>query len=330
MNNTNISSDTITSESINMISNFIGFYGISSISLIGILLNTFIHYLLGNKNLKYGFYQHIRLKTSIDILMCILGFGSLSSYVCIRCKTSNTYEIILYQCFSFISSRIIYLISALHGIYLISNRYLIIKNRNHWIVNIRLIYYIPILIILPCLLIFPVTLVISINKSAENSELFDWTWSSDFETLYFRVYMLFLIIIGNLLPLVILLIMNFLCLNEYKKRLKIKTKITIQSIENLKNLENDYTRATIILTVFFVITRLSEILNGLFAVYSLNSNFDIIKISVFNLTKQFSYLFVFGLSSFDGLLYLQIDKNLRKLAKEKIKKIKVFLNYIHF
>ena len=79
-----------------------------------------------------------------------------------------------------------------------------------------------------------------------------------------------------------------------------------------------------------MITRLSEILNGLFTVYSLNSNFDIIKISVFNLTKQFSYLFVFGLSSFDGLLYLQIDKNLRKLAKEKIEKIKVFLNYINF
>ena len=224
------------------------------------------------------------------------------------------------------------MISSLHEIYLITNRLFILKNRNHWVVNIRFIYYIPFLIIIPLAAVIPFSFMFSINKSEKNSELYYWFFSDTIKNSFgFRAYFLVLIFIENILPTIFLLILSILCHKQYTKRIQIKSKITIHAINDLKKLENGYTRITIILTVLFIITRFSDFLIGISirAIVILNLKIEKMEVSLLNFIRQFTFLLYFGLFSFNGLLYIQIDNNLKALAKKKFVFIKVIF-VIHF
>ena len=130
--------------------------------------------------------------------------------------------------------------SSFHEIYLITNRYLTLNNTNNWIVNIKLKYYVAFLILLPTILGTTFFyFLIQINQS--DNELFYSSWSNLAQTKYFLIYITF---IENILPLFGLLIMSILCTLAFKKRILLKSKITSQSISNLKKLENSYTRIT--------------------------------------------------------------------------------------
>ncbi len=119
--------------------------------------------------------------------------------------------------------------------------------------------------------------------------------------------------------------MTFLCLNEYKKRIKIKSKVQIQSIRDLKKLENNYTRITIILTILFATTRFADSLTTLInrVIFLKISNQSNITISLLNLIRQITLLMYYGSHSFNQLLYIWIDTNLKQLTKEKLSKLKV-------
>ena len=335
MNNSDLN-NTVSqyfSHHIDLISNFIGFYGIRIICSLGFLINIFIIILLRNKKLKYSFYKHIRVKTVISLFICLIGFGYQNS-ICEICQIYFRYETIVYTWTIRIGTRIMFMISSFHEIYLITNRYLILKNRNHWIVNINLKYYLPILIIMPTLFIAPLILIISINRSKENSEDYYFSFTNITQTNYFRAYIISSIFIETIFPLVFLIVTSILCHKQYKRRIKIKSKLTIVSIQNLKTLENNYTRIAIILTILFIITRFSDFLFSLVAraQYIIYPNVDSDKImnSVIFLMRQISYLFYFGLDSFSGLIFLQIDTNLKTLSKRYFSTIKVILFILFF
>ena len=193
------------------------------------------------------------------------------------------------------------MISSLHEIYLITNRYLILKNRNNWIVKIRLNYYIPILIILPIILVKPFSFIVKIVQYEKSDELYYWTWRDFIKTKYLSFYLCFNIFIQSILPLVILAIMSILCNREYKKRVQIKSKISIHSVIKLKKTEQSYIRITIIITALFIITRFSDFLGGslMRGLYLLSIAPDKIAIALINFLRQFSYLIYFGLHSFN-------------------------------
>jgi hypothetical protein len=138
MNNTNHIKGNL-SENFFVISNFIAYYFISIVCFIGFLINFFIMYLLKSKALKNIFYNHLIIKVCIDSLICLIGIGYFNN-VCAGCNKYFYYEIIIYQWFITISTGLIFMISPLHEIYLITNRYLILKNRNNWIVKLKLKY----------------------------------------------------------------------------------------------------------------------------------------------------------------------------------------------
>ena len=328
MNNTNITNNDHTSKTIDLISNIIGSFGIGIICSIGFLINAFILYLLWNKNLKFSFYQHVKVITVIGILICLLGIGYMNN-ICIGCQIYFRYEIICYRLIYRVSIRIILMISSLQEIYLITNRYFALTNRNNWFVSLRMRFHIPFLVIFPILLGSPYLLMVKIVPSKEYNGLYYWAWTDIAKTNYFIVYFLLVLLFENILPLIILLTMSILSHYEYKKRIGIKSKITIQSINNLKKLENSYTRITIILTVIIIISRIFDFVIGLsirgIKIFNLKLNEN--TVSTINLIRQIVFLLYFGLHSINGILYVQADKNLRILAKEQLSKMKYFILY---
>lgn len=163
-----------------------------------------------------------------------------------------------------------------HEIYLITNRYLTAKNKNNWIIKLKLKYYIPILIIFPLAFSLPIYFSFTIKLSNENRELYNWTLSDLSETYAYRAYFLLGVVVENIIPLIILVTMN------------------IQSLRNIKKLDNCYTRITIIITTLFIITRVTDFVSGLSsraAVFFIPSS-EILTISVINLIRQLALFFL--------------------------------------
>lgn len=201
-----------------------------------------------------------------------------------------------------------FIMSTIHEIYLITNRYLIINNRNNWIVKLNLNYYIPILIFVPIGLSFPNYFAFSIVQSEENSELYYSTFSNFAQSNYFKAGFVLTLLIMNIFSLIILVTMTIRCSNAYKNRIQIKRKIAIQSILNLKKLDNSYTRITMILTVLFILSKFTDFLNTITTrgLYIANLDLSELLISVLNLVRTFSLLMYFGLHAFNGFLYIRI------------------------
>ena len=224
------------------------------------------------------------------------------------------------------------MMSSFHEIYLIANRYLILKNRNHWIVNIRLKYYIPFLVILPLFLLAPIFPAISVKESKENTQLFYWAWTIYAQNAYFKFYLGFLAFAETILPLITLIIMNILCNIQYKKRIKFKLKVKSQTIKDLKKLENAYTRITIILTTLFIVTRTLDFFSSLLTrgMLIFDIRFASFIISTIILIRRFSFVLFYGLNSLDVILYIKNDRNIKILIKRKFEKIKVSFKWFYF
>lgn len=325
MNNTN---GTISglSKQMDLISEFIGYYCITC--AVGFLINIFIINLLRSKTLKISFYKHVIIKTVIDSLICIVGMGYFyTSCIGNVCQIYSRYEIIVYEWVIKLSTRYMFMQSSLHEIYLITNRYLTLKNNNNWLIKLKLKYYIPVLVIIPLAFCSPIYLSVMIKPSDEHSELYYW---SVLDNNLIRASLLLLVFFENIVPLIILVIMSVLCQMEYKKRIIIKSKIIIQAITDMKKLGHSYTRITIIITTLFIITRVTDFFSSVSAraVYLVDFEIDTNIISIINFTRQLVLLVYFGLHSFNALLYVQIDKNLRDLAKGQFSKIKVFFFHL--
>lgn len=323
MNKTN-TSDIMRdmSQRIELISDIMAYYCISAVSLIGLFINLYMNNLLRSKTLKFSFYKHIRFKTIIDSLICLLGVGCFN-YVCLGCQMFASYEKIFYQLVITFSVRIMFMISSFHEIYLITNRYLILKNSKNCIVRLRFIYYIPVLVLVTLCSFVPIYFIIEIKPINEESELFYYKFDLNLNK-YFMLYTLFRFFIENIFPFVALTILSVLCTSEYKKRLKIKSRSMIQTIHNLRKLENSYTRITIILTVLFILTRFSDFLIGVAYRLTLSRTENKLILSIVTLIRQSAYILYFSLHSLNGLLYIQIDQNLKALAKGQFSKIKVY------
>ena len=325
MNNTN---STDTSESIELIlwfSRFFGNYGVISISFIGILVNSFMLYLLSSKILTNPFYKYIKLKAFIDTIVCLLGVFHHNN-VCVKCRHYTYSHIyIVLRIGHVIANRFILLASSLHEIYLITNRYMILKNRNNWIINIKVRYYFPTVILVCIMLVIPYFFIFEI-KYEEIYQNYYWVWTDSFmNSKYFKGLIFLLGFTENVVPLICLVTLIILCQIQYKKRIQIKSKITIQSIKNLKKLENSYIRITLIQTVMYIISKLSDFLSSslLRVVFFLDIEFSELTLSLIDFSRQFAFFLLNGLHSFDQLLYIQIDQNLRRVARDLFTKIKV-------
>ena len=202
------------------------------------------------------------------------------------------------------SARFMFIITSLHEIYLITNRYLILKNRNKRINNFKLKYYIPCWISICLILVIPYFFIMDIRFD-EKTQKYYWIWSDITKNKFFRNLIFLLGFTENILPILILVTMTILCQIEYKKRINIKSKITIQSIRNLKKIENIYTRITIIITVLFIIIRSSDFLSSLSVrfVQFIDIKIDEFALSLLDFSRQFTFLLLFYIHSMGFYIY---------------------------
>lgn len=91
---------------VNLISGFISNYGISIIGLLGVLINIFVEHLLQSKTLKHDFYRHINTKATIDIFVSLIAIEYFYNNACEECKPYFRYEIIIFQWFVKICTRL--------------------------------------------------------------------------------------------------------------------------------------------------------------------------------------------------------------------------------
>ena len=81
---------------VDQVSDFIGFYVITSVCVIGIITNLGFLKMLSNKKLKHKFHQNLWVKTFCDLIVCMVGVGLLNSG-CLTCEVKNSYWTLVYN-----------------------------------------------------------------------------------------------------------------------------------------------------------------------------------------------------------------------------------------
>lgn len=320
----NITTNKAT-DAINYISDIVGYYVISVVSFIGILLNIFILFILRKKELKHDFYKYLWVKAIVDLMICIFGLVYLKS-VCSDCPNtiSNTYWIIFYQWYMVkVNLRTVFAVSSIHEIYMITVRYYIIRGEKKWFLNIKLKFYIPLLLFVPILLSVPSYVAVDI-KPEVTGDLYYWTLSELGNSLLFKVYGAVVLLPGTLILLIVLTVMNILTIKAFyeytkKKAVLLKEKRTLKDKQKIR-----FTRIMIILTVLFIISELCIVFTDLFGrlIVSFDTEYQEELLALGNCLRQFGLLFVFAIHSLDLFVYVPMDKNMTKLVKTVFSKNK--------
>ena len=112
---------------IKYISDIIGYYIITIISVIGVVINSVCLIIMFNETLHKTnkFYVYVIIKTIADLLVCLIGIFYLNAD-CLICEDTvyNSYVILFLRWYIIrIPTRIIYLASSISEIILILNRY---------------------------------------------------------------------------------------------------------------------------------------------------------------------------------------------------------------
>ena len=169
-----------TKSLLNTLSEVTGTYLVTIVNSIGLLINLLMLKILVNKKLKHSFYNYLWIKAFIDVLVCFIGIGYLKT-VCIAClnTTRNTYGFIFYHWFIImINTRVLFMTSAFHEIFLIYNRVIIIANKKNISAHVNLKYYVPMIVIIPILMFFPAYFSFTIAQHASDKTLYFTTLSN--------------------------------------------------------------------------------------------------------------------------------------------------------
>ena len=306
-------------DNINFITDIIGYYTITTVSAVGLILNLFMSIVLLNKDLKHNFYKYLWVKALIDVLVCIIGIGYLKS-ICLKCPSTNvnTFQILAYQWYmNKITMRTIFMSSSIHEIYLIVQRYLIIKG-NKIFSNIKLKFYVPLIFLVPFILTSPFFFAIEIKPKGNDDDLYFWTQTRFGRTLFFKMYSLIITLPECLLSVIILITMNIITIKAYKDRMNIKKKFNNRRLATKTKIENRFTRIMIVLTVIFSFSKTSENVMAVIIRYSafFGIKFGVEVVAIINCVHQFTLLFLFSVHSFDVFIYVPMDQNLKKVVKK--------------
>ena len=303
------------------IANIIGYYAIPLVSLIGIMLNIFLSIFLKSKKLKHSFYKYIFVKTMIDIFVCIFGAIYYKS-ICIECGPF-TYQHLFHRWYIImVNIRILFLMSSISEVYIILNRYLMLKNIRNCLYDVKLSYYLLFIILVPTIIMLPTYSAVEISRIGE-SEFYELNFTNIGKTVYFRIYLLAVIIPDALLPVITLTVMSLLTIRAYNNRLGNQAEFMTTSAERLKKLEKRHTRITIILTILFAISRTFDTISAIFIRLE---GYEIVSADILNMVRQITLMISFSMHSLSNtFIIVPMDKNLKDLIKNFFKTLKVIL-----
>ena len=305
---------------LNQVSDFIGLYVITVVCAIGIITNFCFLMLLFSKSLKHKFYNSLRIKAVFDFLLCVVGIGYLNNN-CNICTESkfNTYPALFYSWFIIqIPLRIAFLGSNISEIYMISNRCISLFNPKSKILAFNKWYVILVISVFTISLGVPGYFAIEL-KETNIDDMYTWNFSQFGQTNFFKVLFLSLLVIENILPIILLILLNLICVIKFRR--VVSKSISIRNNFNSKGhkLERRFSKTTIILSILFTFLKLIECFSSLSNRVILNGNgLYILNLYVNNFFRQFTFLLNFIFAVSNSFFYIYMDSNLRKLFFKKL------------
>lgn len=316
-------SNSTLSENIDLILDFISYYIISFICFVGILLNLSVSWIVISNLSKCIFYKHLIVKLLISASTCLVGIGYLTT-VCEGCRITSSFTYVVYRWFILINMRVMFSMSSFHEIFLVLNRYMHMKNKNHWLANIKLKYYVPTLVVISFLLIAPFYFTFEIVR-VDGEDLYYSKTTKFGQGTFIKLYTVFLILLRICVMLPTLMIITILCQTKYKKILRTKANVMKPSARKLLKLEQKYTRITIIMTVLTLIVKLldtsSVVANNV--IKYLDLELPALIVSLISLYRQSTFLIYFSFYALIELIFIQTDRNLKKSIKDIFTNMKV-------
>ena len=172
----------------------------------------------------------------------------------------------------------------------------------------------------PIILIIPAYFAVKVMKSldADNATAY-WTLTDFGKTPFFKLYAVLLLLLENVLPLILLIVMNLINHFKFKSIMKRKVQVISDADVRADKANNRFTKLIITLTFICIVTRSFD---TLFAVYNRVRLFFGIVLSdeleaLLNLLRACSFFLLFGGHACDGILYFFFDKNLKSLFTRK-------------
>lgn len=308
---------------IEILTDIVGYYLTSAVSFIGLSLNLFISVTLRRKELKNSFYRYLWFKALIDIFICVIGIGYFKSF-CHYCPSTsvNTYGVLFYQWYVIKANLTnILIISSWHEIYSITQRYYKIQNKQSFLVNIKLKYYVPFIILIP--VCFYINFYFFLDIQPHNhGKLYVWKQLNE-NNVILSLFFLIMIFMECILPVILLIIIGTITIIAFKKQINKRSHLP-NSITRYRRKENRRTILILSFTLLFIISRSANaiVTIALTAVTSAKP-LCLFNLSVVNLARQLCFLMYFSLPTINVFLYMRKDKKIFKAAKNQFIEIKV-------
>ena len=163
---TEASTPLFSSILLDKLTDIIGLYLITAISVIGVFLNMFFYGLLQKPELNTNYYKHLRIKSLIDLIACFIGTGYLKS-IYLNCDDTrfSSFSWNVYKWFVVVSiTRMIMMTSSFHEIFLVFNRYRILTSETSRSVDVNLTVYTVFIFLIPAILYIPYFFTIELQS----------------------------------------------------------------------------------------------------------------------------------------------------------------------
>ena len=313
------------------ISNIIGYYLITVVSMIGLILNLASIRMLRHKSLKHKFYKYLLGKSICDSFVCLIGIGYLNSNSAYSLRNLyNTYLVLFYQ-INIIRTpmRCAFFISTSSEVCLTFIRILAFSMKINTLNNTLIKYYVAYIIFVSCTFTIPPYFAVEILPSNVTG-IYYWTSNQFGLSTFYKYYIFVILFIESVIPTMLLIIFNLIILFKYQKRMNEKHRLNIHSINSLKTSDMNFNKMILVLTGIFFATHLCDMILAIVIRYYYFFSRDDIKIplnwaSTINFLRQLVYLMQITQYAFNIFIYVGYDPNLHKIFSLSLFKIK-FLN----
>ncbi len=300
-------------------------YAIRVIAIAGVILNFTSLLIVTHKDLKHYIYNYIWCRFFCNLIVCITGAGYVKN--CIK-DCNQSYFLVFYQWFlNGIPMKIALFSSAMSEIMIILNRVLILKRRNSFLKRISKLKILMICYLFPCLVAVPIYFAVNIYETYKPG-IFMWEFNSFGDSIYFKAYILVVLLMETLMPLIILTVLNIISIKGYRTRNRSNIGLTNTRLILRRESENRITRMIMIMISLCIVVHLLDFISSLgqrikgLNIFVLSDQMDIL-IPFF---RQATFLIIFISHTVDDLLIFGMDKNLKKIVYEKLLRVRVLLS----
>ncbi len=279
-----------------------------SIGGIGILINICFVIILSHRTLRHKIYDFLWCRQFTNLLTCLSVAASYG--FCFGCEYDSEW-LPYYSWYIVIAIRAFSLASFISDILLMFNRYFEVCQKTTFLgrlskkFNLFICFSISFTIFVPC---FFAVYVVPLNRK------FKLTLNLFGASVYFKLYLLFLLLIEVLFPLLTLLLVNIVTVYKFKHVMERHGDLTGNQTEARKA-ERRFTRIVFLLSAITSFTRIIDMVASIFNRISVvsSSTFKQGTLELIIFSKSLTVVLINIALAFDALVFLRMDKNIWRL-----------------